>query len=174
MEAPSVEFMRTEQVLEHMQSGNVQSVVGVRQKIEGQFSGDSLLLLSETQAHSLVALLFKNKPNVNAYVFEREALVEVGNITLNAVLAGIGNMLGIGIKIGLPIHVSGNWHDIFAGTTSASEPNTMIMLVKMAFKLSAEDVEANVLVALGAEGQDNLFDSVSKFLEQLGRESKKK
>ena len=78
-------------------------VASVHQVFSGPVSGNALLLLDKDAAMMLNSLLLDSECNSGQMLAaEREALIEVGNIVLNACLGVFGNLLQVQVTFAVP------------------------------------------------------------------------
>ncbi len=77
----------------------------VRQNFQGPFQGDALLIFPARESLELVRILLAEPSPIETMTeLEREALLEVGNIILNACLSCIADMLEQEITNSLPLY----------------------------------------------------------------------
>jgi chemotaxis protein CheC len=88
--------------------GGDRPCVAVKQRFRGRFSGDALLIFPEKDGRELVrAILAEAVPLEAMTELEQDALVEVGNVVLNASLSSIAVQFGERLHGGVPQSVRG-------------------------------------------------------------------
>ncbi len=89
------------------------ATVGVRQEFEGAFPGRALLIFPDTASLVLVRLALGGAPALEDVAeLECEAMAEIGNIVLNALVGTIANRIGLSLPMSLPEIVGGASRDI--------------------------------------------------------------
>lgn len=95
--------------------------IAVRQAFAGQIDGEMMLILPETGSLELVRLFLADTAPVTAMTdLEQKALVEVGNILLNACIGGLASICRQPVQSGLPVLLHG---PAAAGLTTDPHPN---------------------------------------------------
>ena len=147
LSVPFVEFLSPVTAATRLDeaTGRLDSVA-VRQRFQSSFSGDILLIFPENKSLDLVrSLLGTALPLDSLTELEQEALLEIGNIILNACLGSLANQLGISIESSLPAYVRGRGARIL----DSKHPDTeLVMFLQVDFALTAKGVQAAVNKAI--------------------------
>ena len=134
-------------------------VATVHQIFAGTISGDALLVLNYKGALKLTDLLCEATSSSSELdASGREALLEVGNILLNACLGMFGNLLKVRILFSIPprIHLE-NFSEILREITVDAEELRYAVLVSTAFSIEENDVSGYLLIVLGVTSLDRLL-----------------
>ncbi len=103
LEMPQVKLLPLEQFHHELASLFQDQLAIVHQSFQGSLTGDGLLLIDFNSATVLIDLLSGEEGVPRRLMHsDREALIEVGNILLNAYLGSLGNLLKLSLKFSLP------------------------------------------------------------------------
>jgi chemotaxis protein CheC len=161
LEAPKIEIhplSLMKQSLSVMLKGEVSSV---HQIFSGAVSGHALLLVDTEAADALAALVLETQEIAgNMRAARREALVEVGNILLQAAMGVCGNLLRVHVMFSIPrLHID-TIDDLLNSLTIENQELQYALLVQTRFELLEGKVAGYLLVILG-------ITSFSRLLEEL-------
>lgn len=138
--------------------------VAVRQHFAGQFSGDILLIFPERKSLELVrSMLGDTVPLDSLTELEREALLEIGNIILNACLGSLANQLRTRVESSLPIYVRGRGAEILGGGIGHGEAE-LVMFLHVEFSLTRKDVHGYVAFVMDIASAEHFVTAVRGFL----------
>jgi chemotaxis protein CheC len=83
-------------------------------------------------------MLGDSVPTASLTELEQEALLEVGNVILNACLGSLANQLGLSIESSLPTYLRGRGAQIL----EAKHPDTeLVMFLRVDFALAAKGIQ---------------------------------
>ena len=119
----------------------------VRQSFSGPFKGDALLVFPVRESLELVrALLAEPAPIESMTELEREALLEVGNIILNACLSCIADLLEQEITNALPLYLESDP----AAMVNAliTDPDWYVIFLRIDFTVKRQNMRDNILFVL--------------------------
>lgn len=146
--------------------------VAVRQHFAGHFYGDILLIFPERKSLDLVRhMLGEDVPLDQLTELEREALLEVGNIILNACLGSLANQIGLPVESSLPAYVRGRGAKILeAGAAKkAAENEELVMFLHVDFSLLTKDVHGYLAFVMDIVSARHFVDAVRAYVrERLG------
>jgi len=132
----------------------------VQLDFKGTFSGVSVVIFPQESAAALVMLLTgenENSPEMDA--IRIEALKEVGNIIMNAVMGSIANVLSEQLTYSLPAYYEGP----LSGMTWLENKEMIdeyIMLARTNFLLESLNIEGDILLVLEIGSLSRLVESV--------------
>ncbi|MCC9620668.1 chemotaxis protein CheC [Thalassospira sp. MA62] len=142
-------------------------VSAVSQKFDGPFTGEAMLVFPEERSLELVRRLLKvDVPLDSLTDLEQEALMEVGNIILNACLGSIANILGEPINCSMPTfrkRESCALLDV-CDSTDAESKHPVLMILHVQFMLRQNDIDGYVLFVMDLDSIQMLRDLVKRFL----------
>ena len=138
-------------------------VTTVHQIFSGQISGDALLIMDVEGASSLIGLLTNEPPRLQRLSpSDREALMEVGNILLNAFVGSFGNMLNVHVSFAVPRLRLETIADLLNTLAVGQLEIRYALLVRTRFVILDGQVEGFVALVMGIESLDKFFDAMEK------------
>ena len=140
--------------------------VAVRQSFKGRFNGDILLIFPERRSLHLVRqMLGDDLPIDQLTELEQEALMEVGNIILNACLGSLANQLGMGVESSLPSYVRGRGGRILDnGERQDADLSEMVMFLHVDFAVRAKDVHGYLAFVMDITAAHHFVDAVQAYV----------
>ena len=105
LSVPQLEILTPEQLTDQVQESFTDEIACIRQEFQGTASGRAYLLLSAASGANLVnALVRQNQQEMQVLSeADREMLVDVGNILINALVGTLANTLDIDFAFGQAI-----------------------------------------------------------------------
>jgi chemotaxis protein CheC len=157
--SPSVAAQRLDGTIDGTES------VAVRQHFSSSFSGDILLIFPERRSLDLVrSMLGDCVPMDSLTELEQEALLEVGNVILNACLGSLANQLGLAIESSLPIYLRGRGARIL----DSKHPDTeLVMFLQVDFSLTAKGVQGYLAFVMDIVSARHFADAVSAYVARV-------
>jgi len=138
-------------------------VASVHQVFSGPVSGNALLLLDHQAAMLLNSLLLDQPATSRLDATAREALVEVGNIVLNACLGVFGNLLQVQVTFAVP-HLRLDSVGSVLGSISVHEEELQYaLMVHTRFRLKDSDVSGYLVIVLGIASFSRLLSELEKW-----------
>ncbi len=114
LQSPQMAVLPIHELQSALKSMADQDIAMVRQFFKGDLSGDVLLLIQPHSAAFLIDLLSGAPPKTRRLTAsDREALVEIGNILLNAYNGTFSNLLHLTLTFSLPSTAFNPLEDIF-------------------------------------------------------------
>lgn len=144
-------------------------ISGVRENFDGAFRGCALLLFAEERSLELVRLLLQ-QTEFDADLLsemEQEALVEVGNIILNACLAAIAEIVSGEIVNEIPEAVSGSIDDIIRNAGS-DDSDEFVMKLHMHFNVAEVHIEGDIAFIMDIHSLDTFRLRLSEYFGFCG------
>jgi chemotaxis protein CheC len=141
---PKIETLPIGQIPAFM-GGPEREIVGVYLLIEGDFTGQIILMLPLSEAHCLVDLLLNELPGTTTYLgeMERSALAEAGNLTTAYFLNEIAALTKISSRPSPPaviVDMLGTIVDLV--TTPIAMFNDTLLIAETVFQVSGQAVLA--------------------------------
>lgn len=171
LSVPFVDFLTPSQAAARLEeeTGGGDSVA-VRQHFDGRFYGDILLIFPEKRSLDLVRHMLGNHvPLEQLTELEREALLEVGNIILNACLGSLSNQLGMPVESSLPAYVRGRGSRILDLANAKGEDEEMVMFLHVDFSLLTKDVNGYLAFVMDIISARHFVEAVDAYVNtQLG------
>jgi chemotaxis protein CheC len=161
LDAPEVEIFPTAELEKVLKPLADEEIVNVHQVFRGKLAGDAMLLMDSNSASVLVDMLSggSGAPHKLSSI-DREALIETGNILLNAFIGSFGNLLKVHITFTVP-HLQLESLKTILNTLSVSGREIEYSLVvKIQFRLAQGNVSGYVIIVMGIESLETLFNSM--------------
>lgn len=140
--------------------------VAVRQRFDGVFYGDILLIFPEKRSLDLVRhMLGDDVPLEQLTELEQEALLEVGNIILNACLGSLANQLELTVEGSLPSYVRGRGARILdLGQGAEAGQEELVMFLHVDFSLLKKDVHGYLAFVMDIASARHFVDAVQAYV----------
>lgn len=137
-------------------------VCAVRQHYRGNVQTEAILIFSAEHSLQLVQMMVgADLPLDQLAEMEQEALSEIGNILLNAVMASVADALRIPLDGSLPtLEVSA------LGSVLRQSAAGSVLLVDIHFEVAAREIEGLLAFMLDVASEDELVRLLSVFVEQ--------
>lgn len=172
LSVPFVDFLTPSQAGERLEEEtHGADSVAVRQHFQGQFYGDILLIFPERRSLDLVRhMLGDDVPLEQLTELEQEALLEVGNIILNACLGSLANQLGIPVEGSLPIYVRGRGARILdacaarGGEGGGAELEELVMFLHVDFSLLKKDVHGYLAFVMDIVSARHFVEAIRAYV----------
>lgn len=141
----------------------------IRQSYLGDVSTDAILMFPEDNSLELVrAMVGNDLPVEQLSDMERDAMAEIGNIILNAVISSISNTLGLAFEGALPdvtvIDAQGVFTDLLARCQSGRNPSTVLALT-IDFALESRQVNGYLAFLLDIPSSERLVSQLAHYIE---------
>jgi chemotaxis protein CheC len=165
LETPKVTMFPMNELKGSLQNYIKGDITTVHQIFQGQVAGDALLLLNYEGAVALTNLLADRSVNENHLnSASQEALIEIGNILLNACLGTFGNLLEVQIMFSVPrLHLQG-LTAMLDSLTIENEELRFALIVATKFRLRDSEIIGYLVIILGVASLDRLL----RVLDTLG------
>jgi len=159
---PVIRIVHQSKVPTQLDEAPPENVCGVKQTFNGDFSGDALLLFSETKSLSLVqAVLGDSIPLEELGEMEEEAITEIGNIILNACLSSLANIFNEHLDSQIPQYLNENLTELFS---TSSNDDSFVLLLRMSFNIAEQDITGYVTFIMDLESITKISAQINKML----------
>ena len=138
-------------------------VASVHQVFSGPVSGNALLLLDHEAAMLLNSLLLEQTSSTRLDATGREALIEVGNIVLNACLGVFGNLLQVQVTFTVPRLQVESISGVLGSISVQEEELQYALMVHTRFRLKDSDVSGYLVIVLGIASFSRLLSELEKW-----------
>ncbi|MBC7908702.1 MAG: chemotaxis protein CheX [Rhodospirillaceae bacterium] len=170
LSVPFVDFLTPSQAVTRLEEETQGAdSVAVRQHFEGHFYGDILLIFPERRSLDLVRhMLGDQVPLEQLTELEQEALLEVGNIILNACLGSLANQLGLPVEGSLPTYVRGRGARILNLGEAKGLPGheEMVMFLHVDFALLTKDVNGYLAFVMDIVSARHFVEAVQAYVAE--------
>ena len=168
LSVPFVEFSDAECTARRLgiEMGGIETVA-VRQHFDGRMEGDILLIFPEHRSLELVrSMLGDQVPLDQLTDLEREALLEIGNIILNACLGSLANQLGLTLESSLPAYVRGSPARVLGGARPAGAQE-LVLFLHVDFELLNRDISGYLAFVMDIVSARAFIDAVRATLRPI-------
>jgi chemotaxis protein CheC len=166
LSVPKVELMEFEEAQANLHRDSKDSLTTVCQDFNGPIEGKSLLIMPERNSLELVQLIIgEDVPVEDIPNFEEEALIEVGNVILNAFLGSLGNELRVTISSDIPTFSKTQFNENF--NEGDLRKHTVIMFVHVDFQVKNKEIKGYLILVVNLIILKSLIFLVDKYLERI-------
>ncbi|MDB6141889.1 MAG: CheC, inhibitor of methylation [Pseudomonas sp.] len=163
LSVPEIRFVTVSEVSEHL-GNKTTSMYCIREPFKGAFSGHALLVFSEERSLELVrALVGDMVPGAELESIQRDALMEVGNVVLNACISSLAEMIGTPFECGMPTIDVGDTRRILGVRVQ----NHIVMLIHIRFELKEQNIEGFVVFVMNSTSHDELIRAIDSFILRI-------
>lgn len=135
----------------------------VHQSFDGPFHGDALLIFPVRESLELVRVLLDEPAPIESMTeLEREALLEVGNIILNACLSCIGDMLEREITNDLPDYIEAEPAKLVLRLVT--DPEWYVIFLRIDFTVKSNNMLGNIVFVLDIPAADAFGGAVERLV----------
>jgi len=127
----------------------------------GAFDAHSMLFPEENSMEVVRLLMGSHLSDELVADMQEEALIEIGNIVLNACIGSIATTLGKQFDVGLPVFESGKPMDLLSASVTSKADG--VLLIRINMELSNSKVKGYLAFLLGPTSQENLQKSLKTF-----------
>lgn len=161
LRSPQLSVLTITELQSALKNLAMQDVVVVRQHYQGGLSGDVLLLMQPDNAAFLIDLLSGAHPkNRRLTASDREALVEIGNILLNAYIGTLVNLLRLSLTFSLPGITINPSEKFFNFYIHGKDDLPFSILVKTEFGLVGGYITGYVILIIDMQSRETLIESL--------------
>jgi chemotaxis protein CheC len=161
LEAPNVNIYPVKELGRALIGLGENEITNVHQVFRGKLSGDAMLLMDSTSASILLDLLSGGLGNARELTAaDREALVETGNILLNAFIGSFGNLLSVHIIFTVPKLRVESVGDLLTSLSSGNNEVEYGLVVKIRFRLTQGGVVGYMVIVMGLQSLESLVKAM--------------
>ncbi|SFZ76628.1 chemotaxis protein CheX [Chitinimonas taiwanensis] len=166
LSVPAMRFCSIDALSEKMGMGEWQRVDAISQSFKGSFEGDALLMFPDDDGMEVVRLMLAGlKQPVNMDELASDALVEIGNLLLNACLSALADIMGEEFHFDIPNLSSGRSVDVLA--QRSHHPEDPVLFLHIQFTLEHRRIEGFLAFLINLPSLDNLRSGIDAFIGQL-------
>lgn len=170
LSVPFIDFVTRGEAAQRLrEDAKDNDVIAVKQRFDGQFYGDVMLLFPERKSLDLVRMILKDAVPLDSLTeLEQEALIEVGNVVLNACLGSLANQLGLRIESSLPMYLAGSSDKILENLVDDDESmqNDLVMFLHVDFALQRRDVYGYVAFVMDIESAQSFREIIESYISR--------
>jgi chemotaxis protein CheC len=162
LDIPTVDVITHEEANRRIDELSGGRVTAIAQLFSGDFVGKALLFFPQQSSMNLVRSLLKDDvPLTMMSDLEKEALMEVGNIILNACFGTIANILSLSIESSLPELIQGRSEDLIGNDT------TMLLLININFRVAEKSISGYVSFVMDVGNYKRFRNHLQRYLHAM-------
>jgi len=167
LSVPEIKFMDKSKLVTILAADSGNQISGVAQNFHGMLLGKALLTFPAQKSLELVRLLLQDTvPIENLTEFEEEALLEIGNIIINAGLSSLADIFEDEITSDLPVFNSGSCAEVIDSGDNINFQEAVLYL-QVDFTIELQNIKGYVVYLLNIESMENLAASIDQYLAKL-------
>lgn len=167
LSVPVVEFTNQEHAKDRYLTREQQPLYAIRQTYRGEVTTDAILMFPQENSRELVHMMVDGDLSPDEFAeVESDAMAEIGNIILNAVISNLASTLGMELDGSLPEVSLIQAQNIFSATadTAQSDLAKPVLALMIDFELSARKVRGYLAFSLDDTSSENLIRKLSQYI----------
>jgi chemotaxis protein CheC len=163
---PKVNIITLNEMIETLSAESNDSITTVFQKYSGSFSGTAHMIYSQAASLRLVSLIYKSIiPDKMISELETDALMEIGNLLINACLSSLANLFHEEIETSLPSLMTGAPSEIF--TRNHLDKKMQVIFIRSEFQIKEENLKGYLSLFLDTEKIEQLLKLIDRYNSEL-------
>lgn len=166
LNVPEVKIISADTLLSQLEELGSMNLTAVNLKFQNGFSGTSQLVFSQDSAQKLVSIFTKEvlgSEDINE--ISSGALIEIGNIVLNAVLAEFSNFLKHEFEFFVPDFYENYESDFYSKIYKYSDD--VILLGKTLFTIEEYQISGDIVLFMKIASFKEFISIIDKHLETM-------
>ena len=167
LSVPQVTMESKLQVAAQMDAQGCHRLCAVRQSFDGLFASDAMLMFPVDQSLLLVQMMVGSDiPLEQLSEMEQEALAEVGNILLNAVVGSMADLLKVQFEVSLPQVELGSPSDVLCAD---QDLDGRVLNLQIDFEIASREILGYLIFMLDIDSTELLKRRLVTFIQgELG------
>lgn len=149
-----------------------QALYAIRQTYNGAFTTEAVLMFPQESSLALVRMMTGPElANEDLPEVAQDAMAELGNIILNAVISQLASTLGLRLEGTVPTVSAVQADQVLAGLAvqtagaqSQSHSESQVLALMIDFQLSAQQVQGDLVFLLDAQSSENLIARLTDYV----------
>lgn len=134
----------------------------------GKLTGAAFLVFPTPDALKLVSLFINHNDNAISFdAARRNAMNEIGNIVLNAVIGSVANVLDIHFQFAPPQFAESTQNDAAIFGKEYGQESTTVIVAQTRFVVEDKKIEAELVILLQLDSLDRLIELTDAYLSKL-------
>lgn len=170
MSVPRIHFSSPAEAGSQITGGTAQPLCAVRQTYSGEVSTEAILMFPERNSLELVRMMVGDELGLEHLTeMEQEAMAEIGNVILNAVVAKLGEMLNLEFDGSLPAVDVVSSDRLFSAQKEAQADghDSSVLVLQIDFELSSRRIHGYLAFLLDLSATHGLRLRLAEFLHGL-------
>jgi len=167
LSVPLVELTSQEVASTQFHDRENRPLCAIRQTYSGEVTTDAILMFPEENSLELVrSMVGSDIPLEQLTEMEQDAMAEIGNIILNAVISQLSNTLGLSFEGSLPEVNMVTGDTIFAdfGQAAGLGGQASVLMLTIDFELSTRQVSGYLAFLLDIPSSEKLIARLDRFI----------
>lgn len=160
---PTIAFATRKMAAKIIAESAGERICSVRQRVEGEFNADAILIFPEANSLEIVRLMVGDVALDSLSEMEMEALSEVGNIILNSCIGTLTNILGGDFVISLPNAQISSCSSVLELEKRSHDESVMLIFIN--FFLENRQILGHVAILQDIASMPNFMRKVEQFLK---------
>lgn len=162
---PRVLMLSRNELADHLALGGVAGFSAVRQRFSGAIQSEAVLMFPADRGLQLVRMMVGGEVALDQLAeMEQEALLEIGNILLNSVMASVADELQAPMDGDLPTLDLSLVQDLVGGRSEGGAP---VLLIDIQFEVAAQEVRGLLAFLLDVGSWGALEQMLSHYTQRL-------
>ena len=169
LSVPEIVFTNARDLQERLNTTYKAAPAVISQCFSGDFSGNALLVIPDDSVSPLVEKMLRNTSvGEEVETYTEDALLEIGNIVLNACFGQLGDLLSTQLDSGLPEKIGLNLSTLFNDDKTEPVDYLMqVMLLQVDFSMSLEKSNGFVVFIMSVASMQNFKQKIDSYLVSL-------
>ncbi|MDQ7050336.1 MAG: chemotaxis protein CheC [Enterobacterales bacterium] len=165
LSVPAVELLSQQKAASKIKDIASENLSAVIESFDGAFSGDAMLIFPESQSLVLVRALLKDEDMALEVLseMEQEALIEVGNVILNACLGSLANIFNRSLNYQLPTYAQGSFKELLSQQTRLERESEGILLLNMHFLMKETNIDGYFIILMDVASLNELSKELENY-----------
>lgn len=169
LSVPLVELTSQQQAKASYQAREPRPLCAIRQTYSGEITTEAILMFPEENSLELVRLMVgTDLPLDQLTAMEQDAIAEIGNIILNAVISQLSSTLNLTFAGSLPVVSVVTAGDVFTpedALRQVDEAPGSVLALTINFELSARQISGYLAFLLDIDSSEKLIAQLDSFVE---------
>jgi chemotaxis protein CheC len=162
---PAVALVPVDMAAEMLPKDDGEGLVAVHSAFSGGLEGAVALVLPARAGRELVGLALHDESVSDPADFEQDALQEIGNVVVNACLAGLAQAFGREIATAVPVVSRGARAAVMASLAPAARGQVLLLTID--FGVRARRIEGYLAFVLGEDGIAVFRAALRSYIERI-------
>lgn len=165
LSAPEIHLLDREQAARSLFGSQLQKLSAVQRTFTGPFVAQAMLVFPENNALEIVRLMIGEHIGLDELAeFSQEAMSEIGNIVLNAIISALADLFQIEMHGSLPEHSFGYGPPLLF----AHHHDNIVMVIQVDLIIRAQHIQGQIVFLLSVSSLDNLIACIDHYLHAQG------
>ena len=165
LSVPLVELTSQEVASTQFHDRENRPLCAIRQTYSGEVTTDAILMFPEENSLELVrSMVGSDIPLEQLTEMEQDAMAEIGNIILNAVISQLSSTLGLSFDGSLPEVSMVTGDTIFANFSAPGAGKASVLMLTIDFELSRRQVSGYLAFLLDIPSSEKLIARLDRFI----------